>query len=339
MLLGFDLVEYDCEHGGRSKGVTEEPLISVIVPVYNVSAYLDKSMNTLVTQTYQNLEIIMVDDGSKDNSGDLCDIWAKKDSRIRVIHQENGGLSQARNTGLDVMTGEYVMFFDSDDLLSPDICRVLYDAIREGGDISICDPEHIFGTQPYSFVRNSQQEVLTAENAVKQMWYQTGLLPSAWAKLYRRGIFSNLRFTPGLRFEDIDILHELLWKAERIVYNHSRLYGYLHRENSITTSAFSVKDTDILKVADKILRFAQDKPEIYRAAEAYVTTSALRVYLNAPNDDCYIDALSKAEAMLCNHGKQVLRDKYARRKNRVALLLYFYCKPLLRFMYRYVRRW
>jgi len=317
----------------------KEPLISVIVPVYNVSAYLDKSMETLVDQTYQNLEIIMVDDGSQDDSGALCDAWAQKDSRVRVIHQENGGLSRARNSGLDVMTGEYVMFFDSDDLLSPDICRVLYNAIGADGDISICDFEHILGPHPYSFVITDQQEVLTAKSAVKQMWYQTGFLPSATAKLYRREIFANYRFTPDLRFEDIDILHELLWQADRIIYNHSRLYGYIHRENSITTSAFSVKDTDILKVADKILRFAQDKSEIFSAAESYVTTAALRVYLNAPNDRYYRDALSTSEALLSDHGRQVLADKYARRKNRVALLLYFSCKPLLRFLYRHVSRW
>jgi len=317
----------------------EEPLISVIVPVYNVSAYLDRSMETLVAQTYRNLEIILVDDGSKDNSGEQCDAWAQKDPRIRVIHQENGGPSRARNAGLDVMSGAYVMFFDSDDLLSPDICRVLYDALDADSDIAVCDFVHVFPGQPCEFALTDQQEMLTPETVVRKMWYQTGFLPSAGAKLYRRTIFERLRFTPGLVFEDIDLLHEVFWQTNRIVYNHSRLYGYIHRENSITTSAFSLRDTDILKVADKILQFAQDKPVILPAAESYAATSALRIYLNAPEDSCYSEALHRAEALLRAHGKRVLADRNARLKNRGALLLYFTCKPVLRFLYRYVRRW
>lgn len=316
-----------------------EPLITVIVPVYNVSAYLNRSMETLTAQSYQNLEIILVNDGSTDNSGALCEEWAGKDSRIRVIHQENGGLSRARNTALDAASGEYILFFDSDDLMSPDLCRVLYDSLGPDGDIAICDVEHVFPDQPYAFEITAEQELLTSESAVQRMWYQTGFLPSAWAKLYRRKIFETQRFTPDLRFEDIDILHELFWSAGKIVYNHSRLYGYVHRANSITTASFSIRDMDILKVADKILRFVQDKPSIARAAEAYATTAALRIYLNAPRDPDYMSGISKAEELLDQYGKRVLADKCIRRKNRYALWLYFFCRPLLRYVYRHMNRW
>jgi len=319
--------------------VKEEPLISVIVPVYNVSSYLDRSMETLVAQTYRNLEIILVDDGATDNSGMLCDEWARKDARIRVIHQKNGGLSRARNTGLDVMTGEYVMFFDSDDLLSPDICRFLFDALGDDGDISICDAEHIFSDQPYSFTISDKLEQLTAENAVRQMWYQTSFLPSAWAKLYRRELFAVRRFTPDLRFEDIDIMHEVFWSAKKIIYTPSKLYGYIHRENSITTSVFSAKELDILKIADRILTFSQDKPCIRPAAEAYVTTAALRIYLNAPAVSEYTHAIRKSEKLLQQYGWKVLADKSARRKNRCALLLYFCSKSILRSVYKRINRW
>ena len=317
----------------------EEPLISVIVPVYNVSDYLDRSMQTLVAQTYQNLEIIMVDDGATDNSGALCDEWARKDARIRVIHQKNGGLSRARNTGLDAMNGEYVMFFDSDDLLSPDICRVLYDALDNDADIAVCDVVHVFPDKAHVFNMSEQQEMLTPESAIRQMWYQTGFLPSAWAKLYRRELFESQRFTPDLRFEDIDILHEVFWNADKIVYNHSELYGYVHRENSITTAVFSSKEMDILKIANKILRFAQDKSNLICAAEAYATTAALRIYLNAPRVSDYVQGVQKAEELLRKYGKRVMMDRNARTKNRCALCLYFFCKPILRTLYQRVNRW
>lgn len=319
--------------------IANEPLISVIVPVYNVGAYLDKSLETLVNQTYRNLEILLVNDGSTDNSGELCDHWARKDSRIRVIHQKNGGLSRARNVGLDMASGEYLLFFDSDDLLSPDLCRVLLDALGADGDIAICDVAHVFPDQPYSFEMTEEQEVLTAEETVRQMWYQTGFLPSAWAKLYRRKLWETLRFTPDLRFEDIDILHEVFWSAGKIVYNHSRLYGYVHRENSITTASFSLRDMDILKIAEKILRFVQDKPSIAGAAQAYATTAALRIYLNAPREAEYAEGIAKAEELLNRYGGQVAADKNARKKNRYALRLYFTCRPVLRFVYKHINRW
>lgn len=316
-----------------------EPLISVIVPVYNVSAYLNRSMETLVAQTYRNLEIIMVNDGSTDNSGVLCEEWAQRDSRIRVLHQKNGGLSRARNVALDIASGEYILFFDSDDLLSPNLCSVLYDSLGADGDIAICDVEHVFPNQPYSFQITDRQELLTSESAVRQMWYQTGFLPSAWAKLYRRKLWDVHRFTPDLRFEDIDILHEIFWSAEKIVYNHSRLYGYVHRENSITTASFSIQDLDILKVAEKILRFAQDKPAITGAAKAYITTAAMRIYLNAPREPVYADGICRAEELLCCYGKRVAADKNTRKKNRVALGLYFTSKSLLRLVYKHINRW
>lgn len=315
------------------------PLISVIVPVYNVSSYLDRSLETLVAQTYRNLEIILVNDGSTDNSGELCDLWAARDSRIRVIHQKNGGLSRARNAGIDLASGDFFLFFDSDDLMSPDLCQVLYDSLGTDGDIAICDIVHVFPDKPYAFERTSRQEILTPEDAIKQMWYQAGFLPSAWAKLYRRHIFKSHRFTPDLRFEDIDILHELLWSAKKIVYNHSKLYGYVHRENSITTASFSVRDMDILKVTDRILEFSQDKPALIAPARAYATTAALRIYLNAPEKAEFSGGIAQAEDLLRHYGKQVAADPKARKKNRYALWLYFYGKPLLRFVYKRVNRW
>lgn len=317
----------------------KEPLISIVVPVYNVSAYLNDSLQTVVSQTYRNLEIILIDDGSTDDSGKLCDIWADKDQRIRVIHQSNMGLSAARNAGLDIASGAYILFADSDDLLSPDLCSVLMEAMLPGVNIAVCDCEHIFREQPYSFEVKRGVQVMSAECAIRQLWYQTSFLPSAWAKLYRRNIFDNHRFTVGLLFEDVDLMHELFWSAGKIAYNASRLYGYVHRENSITTRSFSVREFDILKIAEKILQFAQDKPTLMPAAQAYTITAAFRIYLNAPREPAFSEGIAYAEKLIRTYGKAVLWDRNIRRKNRCALYLYFCCNPLLRYVYRYVDRW
>ena len=212
------------------------PLITIIVPVYNVDTYLNSTLTSIVTQTHQNLEIILVNDGSTDNSGALCDEWANNDPRIRVFHQQNQGPSCARNFALDNASGEYILFSDSDDLLSPDLCQVLLDAMVPEANISMCDFVHIVPSQPYSFQTIPEYNLEHAEVLIKKMWYQNDILPSACAKLYRRSVFASHRFTPGLIFEDIDLLHELFWTAEKIVYTPSRLYGYVHRDGKPSPS-------------------------------------------------------------------------------------------------------
>lgn len=319
--------------------MTDTPLITVIIPVYNVEKYLDACMESVTAQTYKNLEIILVDDGAKDRSGGMCDAWADKDSRIRVIHQENRGLSGARNTGLDHASGEYVMFVDSDDILSPELCRRLYEAAAEGADVAVCDAVHIFGDKPYEFLTVGERESMEPDEAIRRMWYQTAFLPSAWGKLYRAKLFSTRRFTEKRLFEDIDLMHEVLYDANRVVYDHSRLYGYVHRDDSITTKAFSMRDLDILIIADKILDFVQDKPGLEKAAQAYAVTAALRVFMNAPGTGEFADGIAKAVSMIQSMGKAVMKDPDIRRKNYLALRLYFFSKPLMRTAYKFVNRW
>ena len=120
-------------------------MISIIIPVYNVEQYLDKCLQSVIHQTYQDIEIILVDDGSSDNSGILCDKWQEKDSRIKVIHKSNGGVSNARNVAIEQANGEYLMFIDSDDIVSDDLCKVLFEMLKNNNaDISICNATHIF---------------------------------------------------------------------------------------------------------------------------------------------------------------------------------------------------
>ena len=315
-----------------------EPLISVIIPVYNVEKYLDACMESVVAQSYQNLQIILVDDGTKDRSDAICDAWAEKDSRIQVIHQQNRGLSGARNTGIAAARGEYILFVDSDDVISPLLCQTLLDALGEA-DMAVCDPVHVFPGKDWAYALSQTVTVMTSEEAIKTMWYQTGFLPSAWGKLYRRSLWQSRQFTEGRLFEDIDLMHEVLYETKTVAYTPARLYGYLHREDSITTKKFSVRDLDVLLIADKILAFVKDKPALLPAARAYAVTAGLRIYLNAPQKPEFSQGLTKAGELVDTMGRQVLADPNIRRKNRIALQLYFNSKPLLRFVYRFVNRW
>ena len=165
----------------------ENPKISVIVPVYKVEAYLDKCVRSIMDQTYRNLEIILVDDGSPDDCPAMCDAWAEKDSRIRVIHKENGGLSDARNAGMAVATGEYIGFIDSDDYIAPDMYRLLLERMTaDGSDIAACGVEMVFedGTPP-RMLTPTGSHVLDNGQAMEAIIREDLLKQPVWYKLYR----------------------------------------------------------------------------------------------------------------------------------------------------------
>lgn len=319
----------------------EQPLISVIIPVYKVEAWLDNCVQSVVNQTWQALEILLVDDGSPDRCGELCDLWAQKDSRIHVLHKKNSGLSGARNAGLDIATGDYILFLDSDDMLHPQICEQLYSCLTQhNAQIAVCDAAHIFPGQTPAYELTEQCQVMTAREAIAQMWYQLSFLPSAWAKLYKREIFRDSRFTEGLLYEDIDLMHTLFWQAQQVVYNPSRMYGYNHREDSITTKPFSVRDLDILKVSQKLLDFASDTaPELLSAAKCYACVASLRVALNAPKTPDLAQGHAQAQSYLKAYSKEVLKDTRIRKKTRYGLMLYTYCRPLISIIYKRINRW
>lgn len=221
-----------------------DDLISVIVPIYKVEEYLDECISSIVAQTYKNLEIILVDDGSPDNCGAICDNWAEKDSRIRVIHKENGGLSDARNAGLSVANGDYIAFVDSDDWIDPRMYEILLLAMkREDSDLVACNilscyPERQvpYGCETYT--------VGGSEVFLSMLYDDTRFPVSALNKLYRRELWDNIRFPVGKICEDAFTTYLLVDKANRIVQIPEALYCYRIRENSTMTSPFSRKRMD-----------------------------------------------------------------------------------------------
>lgn len=312
-------------------------MISIIIPIYNVEKYLDTCLDTVVNQTYRDIEIILVDDGAKDNSGVIADNWANKDQRIKVIHQENGGLSKARNTGIKAASGQYLIFVDSDDVVALNMVERLYELVVEHqAQIAIADAQHIFGERK-EYRAAGQIKVYTNLEAIREMWYQNSFLPSAWGKIYQKELFEGVQYKEGIIFEDVEVMHRLFYQCSKIVYSTEELYGYVHHEASITTNPFSQKDLVILDICDQILDFSRDKPEISRAAKHYYIVGALRVYLNALPE--MAQARQEAQQRLAKYGKTVLHDENIRKKTKYALWLYFYCRPLLRPVYRRINRW
>lgn len=223
-------------------------LISVIIPVYKVEEYLDVCIESVVNQSYRNLQIILVDDGSPDNSGKICDQWAVKDSRIQVIHKHNGGLSDARNAGLAETAGEYISFIDSDDYVSPFMIEELWMALKsENADIVECNYQPFESEYPQLPDRQiSKVRTYSPEDALALLLRGEEFAYPVWNKLYRKGLFETLNFEKGKLHEDVFFTYKAFGTSKRICKVNSTMYFYRQRAGSIMGSKFTARNLDAL---------------------------------------------------------------------------------------------
>lgn len=241
-------------------------IISVIVPVYNVKKYLAKCIDSICRQTYNALEIILVDDGSTDGSGDLCDQYAQKDDRICVIHKPNGGQAEARNMALDIATGEYITFVDSDDYVAADYIEVLYQLLKEyDADISMVGFKNVF--EGDLKVENTYEEtvrvVFSQKEAIRDQLHMRHITAAVWGRLYKANIFAKLRFPVGEIYEDLAVTYPILFSAERFVYDSRQLYCYLIREGSTMQRPFDVRQYVEVRWIEEAMRLVESKyPEL-----------------------------------------------------------------------------
>lgn len=315
-------------------------LVSIIVPVYNVEKYLNACMISILNQTYANIEIILIDDGSKDNSGVMCDEYANIDSRVKVIHKKNGGLSDARNTGILKTNGKYIMFIDSDDVVASNYVEYLYTLLIENNaDIAICDVVHCYPNKKIAFEQETSRRVFMPEEAIEEMLYQKNILVSACGKIYKRKLFDRIFFPQGMLFEDSAVMYKIFDQTNIIAFGNAKLYGYLHRDDSITTQEFSKRDEDILIIAKQIVDYMSERDSrLQRAATAYELNANMRVYLNAP-EETFGDTIQGCKSQIRRHYLQVFFNPNIRSKLRGSLVMFLFGRKLMKKIYAYVDRW
>lgn len=225
-----------------------QKLVSVIVPVYNVEQYVSSCVRSITNQSYRDLEIILVDDGSTDGSGERCDELSKTDKRIKVIHKKNGGLSDARNAGIESATGELLTFVDSDDYLSSDCISSLYKLLCEhNADISVLRLYKTYTRDCYEKGAYGRVKHYTRQEAMKEMLYARDFTASACSKLYKKELFRTIRFPYGKLSEDVFTLYDIVNQANVIVYSPQIGYYYFTRSGSIINSKFNKRQLDVME--------------------------------------------------------------------------------------------
>lgn len=299
------------------------PLISIVVPVFNVEAYVERCIKSLISQSYENVEIIMVDDGSTDKSGDICDKYKAKDFRIKVIHKSNKGLSDARNVGIGQARGKYISFVDSDDWVAKEYIAEMYKLIKKtNSDVVTCEIK-----QTSRMRKNKNFEVYKEhdrEDSVKQLLYQR-IPASANGKLYKIDLWDDVRFPIGKLYEDVETIYFIFNKCEKISNTNKIMYFYFFRNDSIVNQKFSIKKMDYVENCRCLLENVKlDYPQFEKAAISRLMWAEIHVlvHMDAPRE--YLDEYKMLMRDIKQYRGIVIKDRENKLKTRlVAGLSYF----------------
>lgn len=300
----------------------ESALVSIIVPVYNVAAYLDRCVDSILHQTYPMLEVLLVDDGSTDGSGEMCDTWCKRDTRIHVIHKPNGGLSSARNAALDMMTGSVVAFVDSDDSIEPQFVERLMQTMRDNdADIAVAAWEITDNPTVPADDGASGASVFTSSEAIDEVFYQGRLTNSACSRLIKASLFDGLRFPEGMLYEDLAIAYDLLKRVLRVAYIDTVLYHYLQRPGSITTT-FTPDRTHVLDICENLeKKVSTEAPQHLPAVRSRLLSASFNILLLCPANRSMNDVEQRCWSNISRLRSRCLTDRRVRAKNKAGILL------------------
>lgn len=300
-----------------------EPLISVILPVYNIEAYLPKCMNSLFCQTYDNIEFVLVDDGSKKECAELCDSYIQKDNRVVVYHKVNGGLSDARNYGIERAKGEYITCIDPDDFVDQDYIEYLYNLIvKYNVKMSICQHRVIYDNGKIKENGQSGDSLIDNKSCIERMLYHDVVDTSAWAKLYHKSLFNTVKYPKGKIFEDIGTTYALMLQCENIGLGYESKYNYIFHNNSIVNSTFKLNKLDMLDTTDKmakdVLSVYPDLKDAVLRRQVYARFSTLNQMLNCTE---YDDIKQGLIEYIKKNKKSVLSNKKTPKRDRMAFYL------------------
>lgn len=316
----------------------ESPLISVIIPCYKVEQYLPKCVDSILSQSYTNLEILLVDDGSPDRCGDICEEYARKDSRIKVIHKLNGGLSDARNVAIDVALGEWVTFVDSDDYVADNYIETLYQMVKENkckisvADILMFKEGETIKTRmkPYSIRR------MKPIDAVEMMFYQENFDNCAYAKLYHRSLFeTGIRYPKGLIFEDLATTYLLMLKSDSVVYMNKPIYYYLLRGSGLEGAYSPKKTKDAFKVISSLEERLSGIDELQRSFSCRKMSFFFHIYLALPDSE---ELKGDVKRKIIENRNVVLFDNKARKKTRIAALCSYISMDFVKLLFRFINK-
>ncbi len=318
-----------------------QELISVIIPAYMVEDYIGKCLDSVTRQTYQNIEIIVIDDGSPDRSGKIADEYAERDERIRVFHKENGGLSDARNFGIGKARGTYVTCVDSDDFIDSDYVGYLYRTLKQySAEISFCRHRVIFPSGGIEDHGQNGSSLIPAKECIERIMYDDGINTSAWAKLYKKTLFTSAEYPKGMLFEDIGTTYKLILRAGTAAVGYESKYNYILRGNSIVYGNFTPEKLDLLTMTDRMAAdVLKEFPDLENAVirrQVYARFSTLNRMLD---ESGYKAEKAELIAFIKNHQKRVLEDPKAPKRDKLAIILLDIGYPLYRSVWKaYLKR-
>ena len=300
-------------------------LVSVVVPVYKVEQYLERCVKSICEQTYQELEIILVNDGSPDRCGEMCEELAQKDNRIQVLHKQNGGLSDARNAGVKLATGKYLLFVDSDDCINKYVVQICIESAtkKDGADIICFNYTNVEDNQNVDFREKKvamEMQTETGALAVKRCFMNVGSIV-VWNKMYKRSLFQKLRFPKGKIHEDEFLTYKLLYNAKKVGYIDVSLYYYTIRNNSIMRTEFNKKRLVLLEVFEERIVFFKNRneQELYEISVMQYYHILRTLYALSGQKKEYIKEQKVIVDKIINYSSEFLKNKYLSKIHKVIL--------------------
>lgn len=310
------------------------PLISIIVPLYNVAPYLERCLQSLVQQDYQPLEIILIDDGSTDGSGEICDQWATQNPSIKVVHQENQGQAQARNRGTALAQGEWISYVDADDYLATNAMSLLWEA-ADSSEADLAIGNFYFVSEDGKkcvLAAPLQDKLRSGIEATEDLLYQRNIETSPCGRLYRKSLTEGICFPEGKYYEDLGTVYRYSLKAKRVVYCSEPLYHYVYRSDSSSSQAFQPKKMDAIEMAQSLYQgVCREAPDLEKAAACRLLSMCFHILFQTPEKSSYEKEIFE---IITVHRSQVVCDGKARKITRFMALMSYLGVDFLRFIYR-----
>lgn len=312
--------------------------VTVVVPVYNVEKYLDRCVESLLHQTVQGYRIILVDDGSMDCSGKKCDDWALKSHMITTLHKQNGGLSDARNYGVQYVDTEYVTFVDSDDYVEPEYIELLLKGLETGADMVVTHHVQEYEDQPQKAVIDEIFNLYSAEEALKKMCYEE-ISTSAWGKLFPKSYILDNPYPVGKLYEDLWTTYKYIGRSKKIAFNKSQTYHYLQRKGSIRQGKWKEQYFDVMDGTKNLLKYIDENyPSIHSAGVFRYFYSANELYVRAFNEEDYINITKPVQKKLKQYMKELLSNSDASNKFKIQYFLMTNLPKTYRKIWVYIKR-